>query len=495
MRLLSRSTRLLATAFLVAAVTVGVEPAASAAAPTGTALPFGRSGQWITDAQGRAVVLHGLNQVYKVPPYLPSADGFGSDDAEFLHANGFNTVRVGVIWGAVEPQPGTYDDAYLAAIAQTVQMLGEHGIVSLLDFHQDLYSEQFQGEGAPAWAVQDGGLANPPLGFPGSYFANPAEDYAWDQFWRNAPAPDGVGLQDHLAAAWAHVAQAFRNDPRVFGYELLNEPWPGTLWQPCLLPLLGCPLFDSTLTAFYRRVVAAVRAADSAKVVWFEPNVLFNEGIVTNLGTIADPRTGLAFHDYCGPESIGLGNTLCGPQDDLTFANAKSYAGKRGIPQLVTEFGATDDLANLSDMVARADRNRVGWMEWAYTGNDKTSSSPNGQALVFDPSRPPTGDNVNAAKLKVLAEPYPQAVAGTPTSWSFSSGTFRLSYSTVRPNGAGSFPAGSETDIAVPAVHYPNGYSVQVTGGIAASAPNATTLCILSSPTASMITVTVTPPG
>ena len=31
---------------------------------------------------------------------------------------------------------------------------------------------------------------------------------------------------------------------------------------------------------------------------------------------------------------------------------------------------------------------RTGWLEWAYTGNDPTSSSPNGQALVLDPSKP-----------------------------------------------------------------------------------------------------------
>ena len=110
------------------------------------------------------VVLHGLNQVYKVPPYEPSSDGFGDDDAAFLAANGFNAMRVGVIWAAVEPQPGTYDDTYLASIAQTVQTLAAHGVVSLLDFHQDLYNEVFQGEGAPAWAVQIGRAAQPPAG-------------------------------------------------------------------------------------------------------------------------------------------------------------------------------------------------------------------------------------------------------------------------------------------------------------------------------------------
>src|SRR6185312_15985096 len=108
---------------------------------------LGQVGRWMTDSTGRVVVLHGLNQVFKVAPYEPSADGFGDDDAAFLAANGFDAVRVGVIWAAVEPRPGHYDNAYLASIAATVHTLAEHGIVSLLDFHQDLYNEKFQGEG------------------------------------------------------------------------------------------------------------------------------------------------------------------------------------------------------------------------------------------------------------------------------------------------------------------------------------------------------------
>jgi endoglycosylceramidase len=64
-------------------------------------------------------------------------------------------------------------------------------------------------------------------------------------------------------------------------------------------------------------------------------------------------------------------------------------------------------------------------------------------ALVFDPSQPPTGSNVNMPKLAVLAAPYPQVVAGTPTSWSFKSGTFQLSYSPQRADGQGSFSPGA----------------------------------------------------
>ena len=159
----------------------------------------------------------------------------------------------------------------------------------------------------------------------------------------------------------------------------------------------------------------------------------------------------------------------------------------------MTEFGATNDLKNLAEVMRHTDRHRMGWLEWAYTGNDKTSSSPTDQALVFDPSQPPTGGNVNTAKLAVLAAPYPQVVAGTPTFWSFNSGTFRLCYSTERADRAARFAPGAQTLISVPPIEYPNGYQVSVTGGQVVSAPNAPVLTVVANPGVDTVDVVVSP--
>src|SRR3954468_3794132 len=114
----------------VAAVIAWALLAASAlAAPQA---PFGRAGGFITDADGRVFISHGVNMVYKVTPYEPSAAGFGDDDAAFLAPEGFNSVRVGVIYKAVEPQPGVYDDAYVDQLAQTAGVLERHGVAPLV---------------------------------------------------------------------------------------------------------------------------------------------------------------------------------------------------------------------------------------------------------------------------------------------------------------------------------------------------------------------------
>ena len=490
------SRRRVGAALAIATVALlAVLPTRSEGAPAagGPDLPVSHAGRWLADAQGRAVVLHGLNQVFKVAPFTPSSGGFGDDDAAFLQANGFNAMRVGVIWEAVEPSPGVYDDAYLDSVAQTVATLGAHGIVSLLDFHQDLYNEKFQGEGAPAWAVHDIGLPNPSLGFPWNYFGNPAEWHAWDAFWANVKAADGISYQDHYANAWRHVAQRFGGDADVYGYDLMNEPWPGSLFEQCLTPLVGCPIFDSVMTKFYRKVITAIRSVDPSTIAFVEPNVLNAQVDSTAVGTIADPNVGWSFHDYCGPQAVGLGSGICPILDTLTMGSDVGFANRRTWPAMLTEFGATRDVSNLTEVVQLADKYRIGWLEWAYTGNDITSQDSSAQALVLDPAQPPTGSNVVASTLKALAEPYPQVVAGTPTTWSFKNGVFTLTYTTTRVDATGPFPAGSETDIATPAVQFPAGYTVSATGASVLSAPGAPLLRIASNPGATTITVTVAP--
>jgi endoglycosylceramidase len=478
---------------LAAALVLSVAPEA-AAEPAG---PLGHQGRWITDADGRVVILHGVNMVYKRTPYYPSAGGFGSDDADFLQRNGFNTVRLGLIYKGVEPGPGTYDDAYLAQIAGTEQTLAQHGIFSLLDFHQDLYNERFGGEGWPDWAVQDDGLpALPNVGFPGNYLVMPALNRAFDHFWANDPGPGGVGLQDRYAAALGHVASRLDGSDHVLGYDLLNEPWPGSVYPTCVNPL-GCPLFDTTsLSRFTGKAIAAIRGAGGRRLVFYEPLLTFDFGAQTWLPDTGDAGAAMSFHDYCLPGAIGLPTgDACSTVENMPFQNADSRSQATGDAQLLTEFGATDDLATIERIIDDADRHMVGWQYWHYCGcDDPTTQAATQQALVDDASKPPSGDNVRQAKLEVLSRPYPQAIAGTPESYGFdpASDRFQLAYATTGPDGRRFGPA-EQTEIFVGHLHYADGYEATVDGGEVVSAPNADVLRISARPGATRVTVTVTP--
>ncbi|MHB8693534.1 MAG: hypothetical protein ACYDHH_20035 [Solirubrobacteraceae bacterium] len=145
-----------------------------------------------------------------------------------------------MIWKAVEPMPGVYDDAYLSRIADTVATLARHGIVALLDFHQDLYNEAFQGEGAPDWAVQSAGLPNLRLGFPGNYLGlKRAQPCRKD--WRGADR-DGIrrdpehrpahcdgetGRQGHGAVGRVGVLRLLGSDDRRAGGRAGDRDQPG----------------------------------------------------------------------------------------------------------------------------------------------------------------------------------------------------------------------------------------------------------------------------
>ena len=421
------------------------------------------AGGWLTNSDGQVVIQHGVNVVDKTPPFVP--DNLTDAYVAQLEAAGVNTVRLGVQWAGVEPQPNVYDNDYLDSLEQTVQILQDHHIQVILDMHQDLYGGT-GGDGAPDWATDTGGLPYPDLGFPYDYIT-PAVSHAFDTFWAN-DSVSGVNLENNYAQMWEHVADHFKDNPDVVGYEIMNEPWPGSQW---LATVFGSSHFDEQqLTPFYNQVDSAIRAVDPNTPVYFEPNVLFgNLPVNTQLGTVDDPNSVFAFHPYCLTNQLFGGDFGCAFYEDLIDGWAADYADAHHIPAVITEFGNTNDATVLDTEMAAANKYGIGWLFW------------------------PIGLNATAANLDTLGQPYPELVSGTPGAWSFENDTFQFSYSTDRADGDGSFGAGSITDISVPVSQFPNGYEATVTGGQVVSAANATDLQIAADPGAGTVTVTVSP--
>jgi endoglycosylceramidase len=420
-----------------------------------------------------------MNVIAKTPPFAPDAMGFGSDDAAFLAANGFNVVRLGVIYQALEPRPGVYDERYLARIVRTQRLLARHGIFSLIDFHGDNWGPKFGGQGFPAWATPPG-----------------TENQAWDAFWANrAGATDTAGLQDRYAAAWRHAARRFATARYVVGYDVINEPQPGSLGLLCLNPII-CPL-DQPLASFYRRVLAQIRIVDHTHLIWIEPNLDYDSGGAESIPNLGDARTGFSFHDYC-LVNVASGGTqdnalVCPLDEQLVLAHAEAQSAQTGEALLLTEFGSTPLTGLIGRVADEADAARLGWTEWTYTRNGRTDFAAT-PSLVGNDHLPPTGDNVNASQLQALVRPYPTAVAGTPLAWRFDrvARTFTLRYSVARVAGGGTFPAGSPTELVLPSLVYPGGYSVQLVGATVASPARSTVLKVRSASGATVVSVRVT---
>jgi endoglycosylceramidase len=437
--------------------------------PTGD---LGHVGRWLVDAQGRVVQLHGVNMVSKWPaedPLTPAEVGFGADDAAFIREQGLNVVRLGVVFGAVMPEPGVIDEEYVASIAETVRVLGDEGIYVQLDFHQDGYGPATHGNGFPEWATLTDGLPNPPAPFPLYYIQNPALQRAFDNFWENAPGPDGVPLQEHYATAMRTVAAAVVDEPFVLGYDTMNEPWPGTVWEPCVT---GCPdIEQARLAPFAERMTAAIRSVDTEHFVFTEPFVLFNFGQSdTSLSGHGAPLSGLSFHVYA----------LSADEDVATIDHAIA-ASARGDAIIATEFGATNDPATIERLTGALDGRLVPWIFWSYD-----------EHVTIDLELPPTGDNVREPVVEALARPYPTATNGTPQLYLYepSTGLLELRHSTQLARG-GLAPGEQVTVVATPKTAYPDGYTVEVAGGWVASEPGADELLICNAPGASEVQVRV----
>ncbi|MGZ4270338.1 MAG: cellulase family glycosylhydrolase [Solirubrobacteraceae bacterium] len=510
----SRAVRRLVHAGVLASVALTACAASAVAAPGAGSVRYSQEGRWITDQAGRVTILHGFNMVNKIQAsgYAPNAIGFGADDARFLADNGFDVVRLGIIWTALEPRPGVYDDAYLARIEKTYETLRGHGIAVLLDFHQDQYNERFQGEGAPDWAVLGQAATedpSPQLGFPFNYVLQDAVNHAYDAFWANAVVPGtGRGVQNLYADAWAHVARRFAGRPGIVGYNLFNEPWPGTslqkpLAQGCATGTTSCGIqqFEATtLTAFHRRVVAAIRRVDQRSMVWAAPTLAADFGATSGVGKLDGPA-GFAFNAYCGQAEPGIDAVIpyakgkpCSFTARLSFTNAEAVSRRTGQALLMTEFGATDTIKDFRDYVDGADKALISWTSWSYWNTDVAGPRP-AEGIIKDISKAPTGANVKTAKLKFLARPYAASTSGTPrtSTWTASSRTFRLSYTPRRAGGGKAFGAGSVTEVRVPKVQYPTGYGARVTGARVTSKVDAPVLRLALCPGASRVTVRLKP--
>lgn len=188
------------------------------------------------DEYGRERIFSGINCVDKGAPgkifktkrkyTTPLKSEFIADFKRL----GFNLVRLGIVWDAVETQPGQYNDEYLDKIVKLGKELEENGIYFYLDMHQDLYGPKTGGDGAPAWATLTDGEKSERKWFVWAepYFAGRAVSNAFRHFWNNDTV-ENKGLWEHYLAMWQHVISKFDGNTALIGYDFLNEPFPPAL--------------------------------------------------------------------------------------------------------------------------------------------------------------------------------------------------------------------------------------------------------------------------
>ena len=422
---------------------------------------------FVRDPQGRSVILRGVNLAgaHKSPPYF----GFHQPD-DYVRVSrdwGMNALRFLVVWAAIEPQKGVYDDAYLDAVAQRMDWAKQAGLMVVLDMHQDVYGEGFSlagGDGAPKWTCDASHYAAfvPKTPWFLSY-SDPNVVACYDGFWNDDE------LQSHYVEAWRRLAARVASSSVVVGFDPMNEPFWGSF---------GTEFETTRLVPLYAKVVTAVRSVAPTWIAFAEPSSAHNLGLGTHIESFPFDNVAFAPHSYDSTAESGGGfnpkghdvlvETIASYEDEAKSLNTALWIGEYGGPPNPGIDSYMDAEYQGHGSIA------AGSTYWAYDEDDT------GYGLLM-------GDGTEKkAIVDAVVRPAPDRVAGDPVSWTFdaATSTFVLTYAPDRS-------IADPTIVSVPPRVYPGGYRVDCGG--CASQPTTGALQITKPGDGDTVTVTLRP--
>lgn len=418
------------------------------------------SGKRIVDEHGGEVILHGLNLVCKDAQQkcIPVCR---DEDFIWMQEQGFNVLRLGMNWAQAEPLPGQYDSEYLKEMRGIAERATKYGLWFFLDMHQDLYSQQFA-DGAPEWATLTDGLPHEAGEvWSDAYLESAAVNRALDHFWQNSPASDGKGLQEHYAALWQETAQAFADCPNLLGFDLMNEPYPGSaaqevigammmafakeklekeicspkelekIWsevsgdrQNLLDVVADTSLFrrivqvakppcsrweQDVLQPFYQKIAESVQKTADQIPILLESTYFSNMAVESGLQKIEGIPCIYAPHAYDLVVDTTCYDSYSMERTQEIFAAHRRVQNRLDVPVLVGEWGAFYGNANTAVWAQEIGKilAKYGWSDTYWSWEPQLRHAP---------------------CLEGLCRGYPQRVGGLLHSYSWEDGTFRMRY-------------------------------------------------------------------
>ncbi len=453
-----KSPRLASVAVMTGALLFSVACGTSSGGPSAASAPtctiarpavadwrLSASGMTFRDGHGRVVFLRGVDGGgrSKFAPYVPfdyAAGQYAAALGAYMDRAaswGVDVMRVPFTWAALEPTEGQYDADWLSRYDQLLDAAWAHGIYTVIDFHQDVYSEVYCGDGFPGWTV-----ANAPAphhdcpSWPAEYFSDANVQGAFDAFW----AP-GSTVQTKFVAAWDTMVARYKDKPGVLGFEPINEPAPGTASNGTFSA--------TTLTAFYSMMVAHMRAQAPSSLVFVDVTGL--DGAVVSTMLAKPEGDGVIFTPHFYPLSSDPANVQAGLK---TWAD---IGVSWNVPVLVDEFGASSTLATTPDFMtahfAAFDALGLSGSEWEYSVAAESWNSETDSIVAADGGEYPVA--------RAVMRPYARAVSGDSITQAYDpkSRTYTLSY----------VPASGVTEVSLPKRVYSAGYSLELSGACADS--------------------------
>lgn len=187
-------------------------------------------------------------------------------DVDAMASWGFNSVRLPMHYNLfMEDGPGPirWKDEGFRRSDDLVRWAKANDMVVILDLHA-----------APGGQGNDLPIAD--------------RDPATPSLWQD------TANQDKVVALWRKLAEHFKDEPAIGGYDILNEPNWG--FQNAK-DLHGCDESgNAPLKALYQRIIAAIREVDTRHMIIIEGNCWGNN--YDGLLPMADGNLALSFHKY-----------------------------------------------------------------------------------------------------------------------------------------------------------------------------------------------------
>ena len=425
-------------------------------------------GTVLRDGLGRIVFLRGVDAGgrSKFAPYVPfdyAAGAYATALAAYMDRAaswGIDAMRVPFNWAALEPTQGNDDANWLSQYAQLLDAAWARGIWTVVDFHQDVYSENFCGDGFPAWTIPASPAPQHDCpGWGGEYLNDPMVAGAFDRFWAS-----GSTVQTSYLAAWDVMIARLVNEPGVVGFEPINEPGWGTQSEGT---------FEATtLTAFYSVVVPHMRALAPSSLVFVDPTGLSGVTVTTQLqrptgdGIVFAPH----FYPLVAQSPAALIRSL------QTWV---SIGAAWNTPVFVGEFGTSHNsssaAAYMAAQFAALDALGLGGTEWEYSVATEEWNSETNSVVA--------GDGTEYPVAQVLVRPFARAVAGSAIQQHWDGSSFTMTY----------MPVSGVTEVQFPSRAFPHGWSVGLAGGCydATSLPGR--MLIQSDANAAVVSLAISP--
>ena len=260
---------------------------------------------------------------------------FTDEDAAFLRSLGLNSVRVPFNYRHFEDDdaPFVIKQEGFRLLDSVVETCARHGISTILDLHA------VPGAQNQHW-----------------HSDNPTQ---WAQFWSQRQ------FQDRVVNLWEHLAEHYRDNPWVAGYNPVNEP---------------ADAHGDVIRPFYERLEAAIRAIDPRHILFLDGN-----RYSTQFDQLGDPMPNCVYtaHDYALPgfvdggpyPGVSRGRFVDRDQVEETFLERTAYMRETGTPIWVGEFGPvyTGDPERdgeryrlLEDQLEIYSRHDASWALWTY---------------------------------------------------------------------------------------------------------------------------------